>query len=47
MLRLAPRRGKAPPEKSKTFTVNGNSGLMKLVKANDEIEKQFSTLTLS
>ena len=32
---------------SKTFTGNRNSGLIKLVKANDEITTQFSTLSLS
>jgi len=40
-------QGESYSPKSKTFTWNGNSGLMKLVKANDKIENPFSTLTLS
>jgi hypothetical protein len=39
--------GKSSIPESKAFTGNGNSGLIKLVKANDKIENQFSVLPLS
>ena len=41
------KQGESESPESKTFTEYRNSGLMKLVKANDEIENQLSTLTLS